>query len=673
MKRTFDTTSEISYFSRFSIKAKLILFTVSLTLLAIVATLVPALYLLTEYNNNVATEQVKESMNGLTTTLEDYKKNSLNFGAVIASHPGVIKGIKTKDADTVLQEIVPLLKRANIDFATITDETGKVIVRTHEKTKGDSVVNQANVKNALTGTAFAAIESGTAVKFSARAGTPVKDEQGKIIGVISAGYYISNDKVVDRVKENFGTDVTLFLDDTRVATTIIKDGQRALGTKLSENVATKVLKEGEQYIGKADILGAHYITQYAPLIGPENKPIGALFVGKNVESLTTARNKIAMVIGGISFFVMLIVIILATIISNKITQPIRKLATAIGWVASGDLSKSVEISTKDEIGLLANGYNTMIEQLKNLITNVNSSAETLTSASKALTTSGNYSAQASQQVASAIAELANGAELQRSSVEETSTVIEQISTDIQQVATNAHHVALTTQKTIVTSKEGSQSVENAVSQMNTIEIAVENSAIMVTKLGERSKEISGIIDTISGISKQTNLLALNAAIEAARAGEQGRGFAIVAEEVRKLAEQSQESAKQIAHLIGEIQNDTDKAVIAMNDGTREVRIGAQVVTAAGKSFHDIADLIMDVSNQVNQISAASQQMANGSQQIVTSINKINEVSAEAAGQTQNVSSITEEQSASIEEIASSSQALAKMAEDLTHAVNKFKT
>ena len=369
---------------------------------------------------------------------------------------------------------------------------------------------------------------------------------------------------------------------------------------------------------------------------------------------------------------MLIVIVLATIFSNKITSPILKLVTAMGWVANGDLSKSVEISAKDEIGALATGYNKMIEQLKTLITNVNSSSEKLTLASRSLMASGEQSVQAVNQVAFTIAELASGAEQQSATVEETSTVIRQIATGIHQVAVSANHAALKTNETINTSKAGSKSVENAIKQMQIIKIVVVNSAAMVTKLSERSKEIGSIVDTISGIAGQTNLLALNAAIEAARAGEQGRGFAVVAEEVRKLAEQSQKAAKHIANLIGEIQNDTGKAVIAMNDGTHEVMIGADVVTSAGKSFDDIGKLIMEVSTEVHQISAASQQMASGSQQIVIAINNISEVSAEAAGQTQNVSAAIEEQSASMEDIASSSQELAKMAEDLTQLVHNFK-
>ena len=167
------------------------------------------------------------------------------------------------------------------------------------------------------------------------------------------------------------------------------------------------------------------------------------------------------------------------------------------------------------------------------------------------------------------------------------------------------------------------------------------------------------------------LLPLNAAIEAARAGEQGRGFAVVAEEVRKLAEQSQDAAKQIALLIGEIQGETDKAVVAMNDGTREVKVGAEVVNASGIAFQEITVVINKVSDQTKEISGAIEQMAIGSQQIVGLVKQIDALSKKASGEAQTVSAATEEQSASMEEIASSSQALANLAMNLRKAVSKF--
>jgi len=207
--------------------------------------------------------------------------------------------------------------------------------------------------------------------------------------------------------------------------------------------------------------------------------------------------------------------------------------------------------------------------------------------------------------------------------------------------------------------------------MASIEQTVLSSAGVVANLGERSKEIGQIVDTISGIAGQTNLLALNAAIEAARAGEQGRGFAVVAEEVRKLAEQSQEAAKKIAILISEIQGDTNKAVIAMDSGTREVKLGAEVVNASGQAFQEITTLVTQVSGQVSEISSAIDQMASDSEQIVGSVKRIDDLSKKAAGEAQTVSAATEEQSASMEEIAALSRALAKLAMELREAVNKF--
>ncbi len=197
---------------------------------------------------------------------------------------------------------------------------------------------------------------------------------------------------------------------------------------------------------------------------------------------------------------------------------------------------------------------------------------------------------------------------------------------------------------------------------------VKKSADNLQSQAAKITEITGLVAAIAG---QTNLLALNAAIEAARAGEQGRGFAVVAEEVRKLAEQSQEAAKQIATLISEIQEDTDKAVVAMEAGTREVKVGTEVVNSTGKTFKDIVVLIDQMSTEIREISAAIQQMASGSQQIVTAVREIDTVSKDTSGQTQSVSAATEEQSASMQEIAASSEALAKMSEDLQSAIKRF--
>ena len=366
-------------------------------------------------------------------------------------------------------------------------------------------------------------------------------------------------------------------------------------------------------------------------------------------------------------------ILIGVFAARSIVKPVKMIVAYVEAVANGDLSdRKHNINSQDEIGQLADSVVKMTHNLRSLIRQINANAEQLAASSEELTASAEQSAQASNQVAISMTEVSSGANAQLAAATDTSAIVEQMSAGIEQIAANANLVAGQSEQAAGKAINGGAAVDKAVSQMTLIENTVNTSAQVVAVLGERSKEIGQIVDTISGIAGQTNLLALNAAIEAARAGEQGRGFAVVAEEVRKLAEQSEEAAKKIASLIGEIQIDTDKAVEAMNNGTREVKTGADVVNAAGVSFREIADLVTEVSEQVKQMSGAIQQMATGSQQIVDSVKQIGDLSKNSAGEAQSVSAATEEQLASMEEISSSSRALATLAQELQTAVTKFR-
>lgn len=386
-----------------------------------------------------------------------------------------------------------------------------------------------------------------------------------------------------------------------------------------------------------------------------------------------ASSKAKWLIGGLFIISLLLGVIIALVLTRSIAARLAYVVSLLEEVSQGNLAiGKVKIQSNDEIGKLGLALESTVTNLRDIIRKVSQSSEHVAASSEELTASAEQSAQAANQVASSITTVAAGATEQMNAANETSAVIQQMASGIQQMAANANQVAAQSAQATDTAKDGGRAVEKAVTQMAQIADTVNTSARVVTKLGERSKEIGQIVDTISGIAGQTNLLALNAAIEAARAGEQGRGFAVVAEEVRKLAEQSQEAAKKIADLIGEIQGDTDKAVTAMNDGTREVKMGAEVVDAAGAAFRDIVDLVTQVSGQVKDISVAVQQMANGSQQIVSAVKKIDDLSKNSASESQGVSAITEEQLASMEEIASSSQALARLSQELQTAVARFR-
>ncbi|MDF2568735.1 MAG: methyl-accepting chemotaxis sensory transducer with Cache sensor, partial [Sporomusa sp.] len=431
----------------------------------------------------------------------------------------------------------------------------------------------------------------------------------------------------------------------------------------SENGINNYVEEGTtKYLAYAPIPGTHWSLG---LNVPE-KEILIKLKPFTISSLIT--------IG----LILIVACGLSIIISRRLTKPIIILNKAIERVAQGDLTlhtvvaNTKDYKAKDEIDTLAIHFTTMVEKLRSLVQQIATSAEQVAASSEELTASAEQSALAANQVADSITEVASGSTAQLHAVDAATDVVEKMSTNIQQVATHSANVAATAEKTARAAKNGGTAIANTTKQMETIEKTVEDSAEVVAKLGDRSKEIGQIVDTISGIAGQTNLLALNAAIEAARAGEQGRGFAVVAEEVRKLAEQSQEAAKHIALLIGEIQSDTEKAVTVMSDGTKEVKRGSEVVQRAGQAFGEILNLIDQVSEQVRDISGAIQQVAGGSEKIVSSMKEIDRISGETAGYTHTVSASTEEQSASMEEIAASSQALANMSEELRSIIAQFK-
>ena len=654
------------------LKQKLILYVLMLILVAIVAVTLPSLYFLADGLEKAYERQASQGLDGFNKLVESYKTTAKKQAELFAQHPDVIKAIEMQDKTALVNILGPLAQGAGLDAVTVSNDKGVVIARTHDTKNGDSVIQQANVKAALAGEHIVIIEPGNINKLSVLAGAAVRNSQNRVIGVISASYALSRDAFVDRGKQMFGVETTVFLGDERVATTLVQNGKRANGTKLNADIAEKVIKQGQRYVGYAEIIGANYITVYAPLLGNDNKPIGAIFAGLNSAELTAQKNRLLWLIGLIALAVLGVAIVFTWLLAKSITNPICKLVKGVSIVAAGDLTQKVAIHSQDEIGILAENFNNMVDHLLSLVTRVNRLAQTLSTSSEELTASAELSSKASTQIATVIDVVAADAEKQLRSVEDAAAVVEQISAGIQQIAANANTVASTSAQSAEAAREGSKNVEMAVTQIGNIEHTVSHSAQVVTKLGERSKEIGQIVDTISGIASQTNLLALNAAIEAARAGEQGRGFAVVAEEVRKLAEKSQQAAKNIAGMVGEIQQDTTSAVAAMSEGTREVRLGSEVVTSAGKTFQKIFVSFNEVTDQIKEISAAIQQIASGSQQIVASVRDIDRRSQETTSQAQTVSAATEEQSATMEEIASASQSLARMAEELTEAVRKFK-
>lgn len=362
------------------------------------------------------------------------------------------------------------------------------------------------------------------------------------------------------------------------------------------------------------------------------------------------------------------------VLHRSISYPLKQMMQAIQNIAHGDFQdKPRTFVSKDEFGILADTIVKMRSDLRALVQKIFHSSELVAASSEELTATVENSSKNARQAATSIQDIAKGAEVQVSALSNASKIIENISNSIETLSDTSTNAAQTTQITKQTTTSGLDAIEVVIQQMKNIEDSVSSSANIVTVLGTRSNDIGQIIETISGISNQTNLLALNAAIEAARAGEQGKGFAVVADEVRKLAEQSASAAKQIAFLIEETRKDTELAVQAMQRGRTEVSTGSKVVHTAGESFQKIASGVHELSEKIQEISLALSTLYKNSLMIVTDIHKITHIADTSAGHSQNAASSTEEQVQSLKEIYEASSNLAHLAEDLQNSATNFKT
>jgi len=369
----------------------------------------------------------------------------------------------------------------------------------------------------------------------------------------------------------------------------------------------------------------------------------------------------------------LIGIVVIVLFSRHLGNPIQLIAQNLKKIADQDLSvKNIKIKNKDELGDLANGLNTMTSNLKEVLNSVSSSAQQVAATSEELTASSEQTSRASEEITESIQQISSGQESQLLGMQEAKNSVSQISSSITEITTNIKELNDLSIETSKVSDSGNEVILQTVEQMNQINNQSTATTEAMLVLERKSQEIGEIINVITGIAEQTNLLALNAAIEAARAGEHGKGFAVVADEVRKLAEESGNAAKNISSLISEIQDNTKHTVQTANEGKLAIESGMKYVSNAGKTFEKISDDINLINNKLSFISGEIQEINSNTEVLVTEVNKTKDVTERSTDYTQNVVAAAEQQYASMVEMTAASRALAEMSEKLQDVVSDFK-
>ncbi|MDD4977401.1 MAG: methyl-accepting chemotaxis protein [Gallionella sp.] len=348
---------------------------------------------------------------------------------------------------------------------------------------------------------------------------------------------------------------------------------------------------------------------------------------------------------GIIAALMVVIYILLQMVIRSVTNPLSDIQHAIQRIQSTkDLSQRVQLTRNDEIGHIANSFNQMVESFQQIIHQVISGAHEVQKSSEHL-----------NEVSGRVLLSSNTQSAEATSV---ASVTEKMLNSIGQVSNNTRQTYSIAQESGALSIQGEQTVNDAAEEMSKIADAVNQSSGSINQLGEESKQISAIVQTIKEIADQTNLLALNAAIEAARAGEQGRGFAVVADEVRKLAERTSKATVEISSMIDRIQSETREAVDGMREGSERVSGGVEKAHQAGKSMVTIRQGAQQVLDSVNEITAALQEQSDAGGQVAQGV--------------ESIARMADENCSAVSEIAATAERLAQMANTLQESVNQFK-
>ncbi|MCH1625083.1 methyl-accepting chemotaxis protein [Ferdinandcohnia quinoae] len=477
---------------------------------------------------------------------------------------------------------------------------------------------------------------------------------------------------VDQIGKLTGDTVTLFLNDTQVSTNVMKNGKRAIGSKATKEVADTVLKKGEKFYGQTKVSGENVQSAYMPIYDRNEKIIGMFYVGASQEIVKETIMNVT-----VMFLVILaVMIVLAYLIVHFFTSGLkRRLATissALDKAGNGDFTTDITDRSGDELTGLAKSFNAMKSNLGGMIGEVLKTSEQVASSSEQLTAGAEQTSKATEEISNSIQQVASGAETSTENLEDSSVSLEEVTRGIQYIADHSSTITEAGVKATEQAKHGGDFVKKSADQIHAIDRSVNISGDVIKLLEKRSKEIGDITNAITEIANQTNLLALNAAIEAARAGEHGKGFAVVANEVRKLAEQSQNSATQITELINDIQKEMIRSNDSITQVKSDVKEGLVIIGKTEESFKEIVASMEEMGSRIDEMAATSEQIAAGAQEVSATVNNITKITRDTSMHSQSVAASTEEQLASMEEITSSANSLSEIAMNLQQLVSKFR-
>jgi methyl-accepting chemotaxis protein len=630
----------------------LLLFAVALLTMAISVTVD---HYLSAGLNQMSQQEINSKADAVDFMLKETSQEVRGTTALLASRPDVAAAIVAKDKARLVEIAKQAQRDLKIQFVTIADADGVVVARGHSDKAGDSVKNQVNVQKALAGQTTIGMEEGTAVKFSLRAGAPVYQD-GKIVGSVTAGINLSSSNdFVDEMKKVLDVECTIFYGDTRVATTLEREGKRVVGTRMDNpKVIETVLQKRARFLDINKIIGREYNTAYWPILGADGNVAGMLFIGSDRAAIAATERTILYSALAASSLVALVVLVVGFFTARGMTSPLRRIIDLARKVSRGDLEARPEGRFSGEMGELAGALDKMVTGLKAKIAEAEAMSQEANEEAKCAETARAEAEKAqgmaetakregmleaaenlglviesiiaaSGELESQVEHVRDGADHQRDRLREVVEAIAQMTATVLDVAKNASRAAQSADDTKAKASAGSAVVEESMRSIDRVNAVSATLKDAMAALGDQTQAIGRVMSVISDIADQTNLLALNAAIEAARAGEAGRGFAVVADEVRKLAEKTMTATKEVGQAVVSIQQSVAGNIQNVDQAAAAVSEATGLASKSGDVLREILGLAEASAREVAGIAAAAEQQSAAAEQISKAMNEVSEV------------------------------------------------
>ena len=543
------------------------------------------------------------------------------------------------------------------------------IIITLTQTK-NALINE--VQDSLRGTAAA-----TLAAYDQNAGNYLRAENGD---VWKGGYNISkSENLLDNIKEKTGMDVTFFYGKERIMTSA-KDsnGERILGSPAGDLIVEKVLQGGEEYFSSAVSLdGTMNYGYYIPVYqkGTNTNPIGMIFVGTDKEVKNATINSILRIVIFSVIAVVMVCIVIAVIISMSITRSLKKGIGAVQKVAAGELGNPIDktmLGRKDEIGDLAISIDTLQKALRDIIVKIAQSTDKLAFEADALGATANETNSTMKQVENAVSSITGNISEQAKTTKSTT---ENIVLMGEQIGVTSSEVGLLNQNAD-RMRQSSEQATTTIKQLRQINSEVEKSIETITAqinvTNDSAQRIRAATEMITSIAEETNLLSLNASIEAARAGENGRGFAIVATQIQKLAEQSNESSHMIEEITNDLINNAGETVDIMSKVHEIIDSQSHNMMETEKIVAEVMDGIGTSLEKIEQIESTTVLLEDSRNRIVQAVEGLSEIAQQNAANTQETCAQTIEVSNTFEQIEDSALQLKKIADVLSDTMKYFR-